>query len=846
MTCSPFILAAVLDLHLSQVPEELVKIAELIRRSLYVDNCVLSFDHKEDYRQFKESSVAIMADAKMDLRQWESNVDLQEGASHLTSVLGLKWDKDEDISIPNIRRKEDTEGFRHPLLLPKEDPLVHQLIEYIHRAYNHAGTQFVLGKLRERYWIAQGRKTVGRVIQKCTVCKRYSAKSLDCDPAPLPQDRIETVAAFQISGVDLAGLLILRGGEKAWIVLYTCAVYRGVHLDLITSLSTEAFLHSLERFVSTVGRPKRIFSDNGTNFVGAVNLMKMIDWSKMENELEVKKIAWTFNPPASPWWGGWFERLVRSVKELLRKMLGTAKLSFDEMRTCLAAVSCTINDRPLTALTEDGDDLIALTPSMFMRDLPIANFPEGKSIGASELRGAYGKMQTIKEGLQARFRKEYLGILVQKNSESKSRTPQVGDIVLVGSENKKRFEWPLGKIMKLFPGKDGKIRLAEVKICKNPRGQNFSTIILTRPLQRLYPLEMSRGDLPRSNMEITDKSRQSTLVKSSVNDQDDKVQEYKVQEKVPVKTRFGREIKAPFQYGSTVVVAEDKTNPTNQLCCAVLCCAVQSTVVVAEDKTNPTNQLCCAVLCCAVQSTVVVAEDKSDPTIQLCCAVLCCAVPCTVLVDVVSSDNVVTGCAVLCCAVHSTAELLSAPHYGRPHHSLHYHPILPTTLRRNQRGTHQPPPSPPHPLTTTLTTNLPTKHQLISVVVKKRCNTITLFACTETKLDSSIPTNIYNIPNYHTIRIDRVNNIKKSGGGLVTFGPCTRCNNEHHGFGRASVDGVGQRGVAGKFTNFRYNGRLVITFSELCAQTSISGYNRGIIQNISTRVENNPSFRFGK
>ncbi|OXA42875.1 hypothetical protein Fcan01_22293 [Folsomia candida] len=166
---------------------------------------------------------------------------------------------------------------------------------------------------------------------------------------------------------------------------------------------------------------------------------------------------------------------------------------------------------------------------MFMRDLPIACFPEGKEIGANELCGSYNKMQAIKEGLQARFRKEYLGILVQKKSETKSRPPQVGDIVLVGSENKKRFEWPLGKIMKLFPGKDGKIRVAEVKICKNPRGQNFSTTILTRPLQRLYPLEMQKvSDVPTSKKDAV------------ISVQDDEV---------PIKTRVGRPVKRPIRYG---------------------------------------------------------------------------------------------------------------------------------------------------------------------------------------------------------------------------------------------------------------------------------------------------------
>lgn len=432
--------------------------------------------------------------------------------------------------------KQDDHLFKNPVLLPSNDPLVKQLIEFVHRFYCHAGTQFVLGKLRERYWIIQGRRTVSNVIKKCTVCRRFSSKSLTCDPAPLPIERIETVYAFQTTGVDLAGPLHLKGGKKVWIVIYTCAVYRGVYLDIINSLSSEEFLDSFHTFTYKVGRPSTMFSDNGTNFIGAQSMMKRLNWKELEPKLQVKQIVWRFNPPTAAWWGGWWERLIRSLKDLLKRMIGSAKLTKLELEKCLIEVAYVMNERPLTTLTEDENDLIPLTPAMFMRDLPVAGLPESDKITRKDLQAAYRKIINLKESLKARFRKEYLSNLIQKKSEVSTKDVEVGDVVLVGADNKKRFEWPLGRIMELIPGTDKKIRVAKVKT-KNG--------ILIRPLQRLFPLEVSNPSklLSKSTevVEKVNKKNKSTEIEPLLSDQS-------LVEAIV--TRSGRIVKKPKYYNT--------------------------------------------------------------------------------------------------------------------------------------------------------------------------------------------------------------------------------------------------------------------------------------------------------
>lgn len=88
--------------------------------------------------------------------------------------------------------------------------------------------------------------------------------------------------AFKTTGVDLAGPLYLKHGGKVWIVLFICAVYRCVHIDFVMSLSTEAFVNVLWRFVNVCGQPKTVYSDNGTNFMGTVNLCKKLNCPPIE------------------------------------------------------------------------------------------------------------------------------------------------------------------------------------------------------------------------------------------------------------------------------------------------------------------------------------------------------------------------------------------------------------------------------------------------------------------------------------------------------------------------------------------------------------------------------------
>ena len=430
--------------------------------------------------------------------------------------------------VTKLVHRQDSEGFKYPVLLPSSHPLVDRLIREEHIFNCHAGTQFLMSKLRERCWIVQGRRAIKKIVKSCVICRRFSTKCPTVPPAPLPENRVKNATAFEVTGIDLAGPLVLKNKSKCWIVLFTCAVYRCVHMELVQTLSSEDFIMAFVRFCNRKRRPKIVYTDNGTNFVGSVNLFKTIDWKEVERRTQQERIHWQFNPPSAPWWGGWWERLIRSVKDLLKRMLGFGKLTYCQLETCVCEVEAVMNNRPLTYVTEDQDDLIPLTPAMFMYDMPYSNVPESQVITVSGLHSKFKNMQQLSSELKSRFREEYLSQLVQRGKDRKHEDFKVGDVVLVGVDNKKRIEWPMARVLELIPGKDGKCRVAKVKT---------TTGELIRPLQRLYPLEIScQEDSPHVPLEVNQLG-----VRKNNN---------KVTFCVPevYHTRSGREVKVPIKY----------------------------------------------------------------------------------------------------------------------------------------------------------------------------------------------------------------------------------------------------------------------------------------------------------
>ncbi|GFW31506.1 integrase catalytic domain-containing protein [Trichonephila clavipes] len=225
----------------------------------------------------------------------------------------------------------DAPNFLSPILLPNYCIFTQRPVQHFHLKNHHAGTQLLLSIIREKYWIIGGRITVRKIWNACAKCRGFKSKSPMTDPVSLPSNRVKDAVVFEVVGVDLAGPLYVKRSDKVWIVLYTCAIYRALHLELVFYLSTDAFQLSFRRFVARRGRPRIIYSDNGTNFRSAYNELIDIDWNEVSRYAEIQRITWKFMPPTATWWGGFWERFVRTVKELLRRTLGKAIFTYEEL-----------------------------------------------------------------------------------------------------------------------------------------------------------------------------------------------------------------------------------------------------------------------------------------------------------------------------------------------------------------------------------------------------------------------------------------------------------------------------------------------------------------------------------
>ena len=288
----------------------------------------------------------------------------------------------------------------------------------------------------------------------------------------LPGARLEAYhPPFTFTGVDLFGPLTVkwgRGTAKRWGCLFTWLTTRAVHLEVTPSLETDDFIMVLRQFISRRGPPKEIWSDRGTNFVGASRELKeaIAHWNEetIERQLQQKGIRWVFQPPAAPHMSGVWERLVQITKKHLKSVAGDGLLSDVELRTLLGEVESIVNNRPITAVSDDPDDCSALTPNHFLLQRA-TQLPPGVFVNEDLFsRKRWRKVQFLAGHYWKRWIREYVPTLQRRPKWVKSRrNAQIGDLVLLAEDKVVRNRWPMGRVVEVFTGEDGGVRSARVK-----------------------------------------------------------------------------------------------------------------------------------------------------------------------------------------------------------------------------------------------------------------------------------------------------------------------------------------------------------------------------------------------
>lgn len=388
-----------------------------------------------------------------------------------------------------------------PILLDRDHSLTKLIIMDIHCKLKHISQKQTLTEFRQSYWTKSARSLVRILLHQCLLCKRLKSQPFRYPeiPPPLPGYRLSDARAFAAVGIDNFGPLYVKNiynnvnerpvMNKAWVTLYTCASSRALVLDLVPRPDSSSFISSFRRFISRRGCPDHIISDNGSNFVSR----------DTQTYISNLKINWHFNLPLAPWNGGFFERLVRSAKELLRKDLRSTKLSFEEMQTVLYEIECILNNRPLTyEYPTEFESCLSPNHMLFGRRLNLSsNSTTLKSHEELNLAHHSTKISQIIEHFWNRWRKEYVVNLrdSHRSLHNSKDNPQIklNDVVLIHEEKVPKSLWKIGKVIDLYKGRDGQIRGALVKT---------QTSELKRPVNKLYSVECLRERENKVDVEV--------------------------------------------------------------------------------------------------------------------------------------------------------------------------------------------------------------------------------------------------------------------------------------------------------------------------------------------------------
>ncbi|XP_031755219.1 uncharacterized protein LOC116409808 [Xenopus tropicalis] len=396
---------------------------------------------------------------------------------------------------------------RNPIIVPGHHYIATLIARHYHIQSQHQGRHITEGAIRSAgYWITGGKRRVSSLIFKCVMCKKLRNTCETQKMADLPPDRLRTDPPFTHIGLDVFGPWTVcsrrtRGGSadsKRWAVLFTCLNIRAIHIEVIESMDTSSFINSFRRFFAIRGQVKTIRSDRGTNFVGAcreLGISSNLNYEEVESFLSKQEVCWIFNPPHASYMGGVWERMIGVARRILDSMLLQlpSKLSHEVLITLMAEVTAIVNSRPLTPVSTDPEDPQILTPATLLTQ-KFASYPvlSGNFDGKDLYKRQWRQVQSLAKVFWDRWRKQYLSTLqVRRKWQSDRPNINTGDLVLLKDQQTKRNEWPMGRVTKTFPDKDGKVRKVEIKIARDG-----SSTLFFRPVTELILLLQSEDPTP--------------------------------------------------------------------------------------------------------------------------------------------------------------------------------------------------------------------------------------------------------------------------------------------------------------------------------------------------------------
>ena len=428
---SPFLLGGVIEQHLDTWTPKKPDVVSEIKKNLYVDDLISGGTTVSKAREMKQAATEIFADAAFELHKWHSSVPELESA-------------ETDLNADQTFAKQQlggSKGGESSMLGLKWNKLSDILSVTVPTEKAENTKRGILAKVARIY------DPLG-VASPLTLC----GKLLYRDACNLRIGWDEQLSS------DLA---------DKW------AKWESRAPERIT------FKRALVQYQEPI-------SSISLHVIGAAAWIKQVQKDeKLNDYLARHQITWKFNLSRAPWWGGQFERLTGLVKTAMRKTIGNACLTFDELREVLLDVEIALNGRPLSYV-EDDAQLPVLTPYSMLFSQP--NFlPEREAYHEEnpQLKRRAKYLKKCKDAIWNRWTKEYLRGLRERHTVAQKDSPcgvQKGDVCLIKDDNKDRNKWKLGIVEELIVGRDGVVRAVKLRAGKS---------YLERAVQQLYPLELS-------------------------------------------------------------------------------------------------------------------------------------------------------------------------------------------------------------------------------------------------------------------------------------------------------------------------------------------------------------------
>ncbi|XP_055584832.1 uncharacterized protein LOC129737696 [Uranotaenia lowii] len=361
--------------------------------------------------------------------------------------------------------------LRFPIILPRTHCVTKLLVQQYHERFGHGYRETVKNEIKQRFVVSGLSNLIRRTEGSCVWCKVRKCLPKNPKMAALSVQRLTPFKRpFTFVGLDYMGpveVVVGRRKEKRWIVVFTCMVVRAVHLEVAHSLTAQSCIMAIRRFISRRGPASEYFSDNGTNLRGAskeiIKQVREID-NVCADEFTTAITSWHFIPPGTPHMGGAWERMVRSVKQVMTALDDGRRLNDEILLTTLAETEDMINSRPLTLVSSDPV-VNALCPNVFLRGSD-PNEPHEvikPTNPAEALRDAYKRSQQLADDLWKRWIKEYVPTVNQRSKWFSEADPlKKGDLVYVVDGNRRKA-WVRGIIEEPIFSSDGRVRQALVR-----------------------------------------------------------------------------------------------------------------------------------------------------------------------------------------------------------------------------------------------------------------------------------------------------------------------------------------------------------------------------------------------